>query len=303
MKMNKHITIDIDIHDFINQYDYQSKDEDNYTVCCPYCIERYGKVDYKYKLGISISKKVGHCFRCDVVLHFGQVRKTICNTSDEINQLREMVENIGKKKTIKEQQITNEIIDLDCISIVPTLKYTPSAYKYLKNRNITDNEIANLSIRVGVKGKWIGRVLFPFYKDNKPVFLIGRSYNEDSYRYLNSKGNKDKLLYKVGKQTKTCILCEGIFSAIAAHKYTGIHSIATLGKGVTHQQLKQIINEYSTVYYSFDGDVVGWAKMKVLRPLMESNLKIFNVRLPYGEDPDDVKEHYIDYFNNAERIF
>lgn len=300
--------------EFLENNKHKIRNDSEYSVCCPFCYQKVGKVDTKYKMGLSLSKNVAHCFRCGTTIRFNDkiddnlfvyIKDT--KLSDISNKLKSV--SFNKKININ-QNINKEIINLDVISQPVSKDITPFAYEYLKSRDLLDY-VDSLNIRVGKKyiddsgkiiGVWEGRVIFPVYSNGEVVFLIGRSYIGSEPKYLNSRGDKSSFLYTVGKNDDdSCILCEGIISAISANKYTNINSIVLLGKFPSEYQLYLIQQRYKRVYYSLDGDVDKKIKTRILTSLYKLGLDVYVIELPKDKDPNDLGHLYLNYFNSAKK--
>jgi DNA primase len=292
------------IEEFLQQNKHIIKQNNRIKVCCPYCLENCGKEDIKYKMGLNKIKKVAHCFRCGAIIFFEQSESQELQFK-ELEQLKEKINNLSKPiKKIENKIDTKYKIDLNKIAEIINYNKTPNAYNYLIKRGINDNQIKNLKIMVGKSEKYKGFIIFPFFNNNNEVeYFIARNYNGENPKYLNLKKDKENIIYKVGEKQDQAILCEGIFSAISANKYTNIHSIAILGKELLPSQLNTIKYNYKSIIYSLDGDVGINQKMKIINQLISANLKVYCIDLPINKDPDDLKEEYLNYFNNKKLIF
>lgn len=302
--INNIYKLEISVEEFLKQNLHKKRNDNEYSVCCPFCLNRYGKTDLKYKMGINLIKNISHCFRCGAIVVFNQNEIEKKLQFGNLDSIKNKIKQLGKPIIENKTAIINKKIILEDIGETPSLEKTPIGYKYLISRGINDQQIKDLNILIGKSDEYKGYIIFPFYNDDGVVdFIIGRNYNNQSPRYLNSSKDKGDLLYKVGIKENKAILCEGIFSAISVNKYTGIHSIAILGKQLSDKQLRKIHLNYKTIYYSLDGDVPKNQKMQIINQLISKNIKIINVNLPYDMDPDDLKEKYLYYFNLSKVIF
>ena len=305
------------IQDLLNNGFKPGTGKGEFNVCCPYCLERVGKVDTKYKMGVSFNKNVAHCFRCGIVIHFDKNQETEISFKDfkGLDDILDTLNNLNKKPDIDEY---DECYDLNLISKPVTKDGTPFAFKYLLERGITQQDIDTLTIRVGQKfiyknkpsSKWVGRVLLPFIEGGKVLYIVGRDYIDQEPKYLNSKGNKSVILYKVGDfSNREGILCEGILSAISACKYTGVGAVCTLGKYPSDIQLTKLRKICNLIYFSYDADVSSSVRLEVIKSLLRHDFKVKNVKIPLKvvgdkiyKDPDDYKEDYLNIFKKASDI-
>jgi hypothetical protein len=281
------------------------------TICCPFCLQKTGKEDIKYKMGINLKKKKGHCFKCGSNVYLSE------EESDHSKYLFQNFDFIRDRLTSAPKVIEDKIkeeLNLDVISEKLDPMKHPFASAYLKKRGYTLDDIENLNIRVGrdffdkylnkMNLKWKGRILLPLINESRKCdYVIGRSYIDGVHpKYLNSKGKKSLYMYKFGELKDEVILCEGVFSAYASHKYTGVSSACLLGKFFSDSQLKLLNTTVKKVYYSLDGDVDKYTRRTVINQLIGQNLEVYVVPLPKDKDPDDLKSNYKKYFDEARRI-
>jgi DNA primase len=142
------------------------------------------------------------------------------------------------------------------------------------------------------------RVMFPIIDlRTRIIGFGGRALGADSPKYLNS---PETPLFKKGQtlfalnlareaavQSKTCIIVEGYFDAVALHQ-TGIrNAVATLGTALTPDHV-QILRRFATnIVLLFDPDAAGVrAALRSLDLFVNSGMTVTVVSLPEGEDPD-----------------
>jgi len=306
-----------------------SKPEER-RACCPWCLERVGKVDTSFKLHFNTRNGLYHCFRCEasgrVNLKSGVLllpQNDNKGNEELLAELREKVNNIGNYD-FKSEEFN---FDLDKISYTLSKDETPIAYKYLSNRGITDEEMSKFNIRVGKSyineegitvSRWRGRVLFPFIENSKVVYIVGRSYTGKEPKYLNSSNSKSGIVYNIDSVNGKAILTEGIISGIAAERYTKIPAVSLLGKtAVSYKmrykelsvdfsvQLEKIRSKADILYISLDGEVdikKERASRDIVKKALDLSFILHLVKLPFNKDPDDLKEDYLIYFNQAKKI-
>jgi len=278
---------------------------------CPHCVDRIGKIDTNHKMGINVKTGVYHCFRCKAKgkikdsKEFDELNDRV-NTSEEFNNIRNRVN--GVFQVVRKKR---EIYDLNKISDPLTQEDTPIAWKYLTDRGVTEEEIKTNNIRVGTSFyddewkrdnfKWSGRILFPFFNSEGEVtFIVARSINGKEPKYLNSKGGKSHAVYGLEKVKGTkCILCEGIISAIAAERVTGISAVCLLGKTALPNQLLRLREKVSRIFLSLDG---GEKTNELQKQLFKFGFKVYKVTLPKDSDPDDLGANYLQFFQKAEKV-
>jgi DNA primase len=176
--------------------------------------------------------------------------------------------------------------------------------KFLSRKGFSHSEImaAGLGTRrtngSGYYDKFHGRLIFAITDLHKRVIGFGgRVLGVGMPKYLNS---PDTPLFKKGQtlfafdqareaivRTKTVIVVEGYFDAIAFHQAGLTHTVATLGTALTPEHVQALRRFADRVVLLFDPDVAGVrAALKGLDLFVNSGLGVKVVTLPTGEDPD-----------------
>ena len=150
----------------------------------------------------------------------------------------------------------------------------------------------------GCYDKFHGRLMFTIADLRKRVVGFGGRVLDDRMpKYLNS---PDTLLFKKGQTlfafdqareaivlTKTVIVVEGYFDAIALHQAGLTHTVATLGTALTAEHIQALRRFADQVVLLFDPDAAGVrAALRGLDLFVNSGLSVKVVTLPVGEDPD-----------------
>lgn len=285
-------------------------------ICCVLCPTRVGKPDEKFRLGINLKSGLYHCYRCGANRHNSSLKfldnLEFYNQDDpEMDQLIETLDNLGSKKVLDD-------IDLDKYTTPIHPDETPIAYKYITEiRKLNDDDIKKYNIRVGKSfwttdkdgndyesNRWCGRIVFPFMEQGKAKFLVGRTYTNSPVRYLNSDDRKkDAYVYGIDNiKNRTAILCEGIISAIAAEKATGVSAVSTLGCFSTELQLVKLSQRLDRVYLCLDGGVDKLIAKRLEKQLLSLDIEVLKISLPDESDPDDLGQEFIKYFQQAKLI-
>jgi DNA primase len=150
----------------------------------------------------------------------------------------------------------------------------------------------------GFYDRFRGRVMFTITDLRRRVVGFGgRVLGEGTPKYLNS---PDTPLFKKGQtlfaldlareaitRTKTVIVVEGYFDAIALHQAGLRHTVATLGTALTSEHIHVLRRFASKVVLLFDPDAAGVrAALRSLDLFVNSGVGVKVVTLPAGEDPD-----------------
>jgi DNA primase len=150
----------------------------------------------------------------------------------------------------------------------------------------------------GFYDRFRARVMFPIVDLRKRVVGFGgRTLGDGTPKYLNS---PDTPLFKKGQtlfafdqareaiaRTKTVIVVEGYFDAIALHQAGITHTVATLGTALTTEHIQALRRFATNVVLLFDPDAAGVrAALRGLDLFVNSGLGVKVVTLPDGDDPD-----------------
>ena len=148
------------------------------------------------------------------------------------------------------------------------------------------------------------RLMFPIKNPRGEVIAFGgRALGEDQEpKYLNSADSpmfhKKLVLYGLKeareriKDGLPVIVSEGYMDAIAIDQYQVAGAVAPLGTALTEEQMALIWKSTDAPFLCFDGDAAGQraAARTLLRllPVLEPGKTVRVMRLPTGQDPDDL---------------
>jgi DNA primase len=191
--------------------------------------------------------------------------------------------------------------------------------KSLAKQGFTQGDLASAGLTIardngsGFYDRFRARVMFTITDLRKRVVGFGgRVLGEGTPKYLNS---PDTTLFKKGQtlfaldmareavtRTKTVIVVEGYFDAIALHQAGLIHTVATLGTALTPEHIQMLRRFASKVVLLFDPDAAGVrAALRGLDLFVNSGLGVKVVTLPAGEDPDTyVRKEGVNAFDRLE---
>jgi DNA primase len=150
----------------------------------------------------------------------------------------------------------------------------------------------------GYYDRFRDRIMFPIRDLQKRVIAFGgRVLGEETPKYLNSSDTplfqKGRTLYGMERardaasSSKTLIIVEGYFDAIALHQAGITNVAATLGTALTGDHIQTIRRFASRVVLLFDPDPAGVrAALRTLDLFVDSGIGVRVVSLPGGDDPD-----------------
>jgi len=164
------------------------------------------------------------------------------------------------------------------------------AYKYLKERNVTNEDIIKYNIGYCAFGKYKNMVIIPSYDENGELnYFISRSFEKDAFiKYRNPDCSRDIIAFELFiNWSSPLILCEGAFDALAIKR----NAIPLLGKNLQKTLLKKIItSEVEKIYIALDTDAMRQA-LQHCEYLMNQGKKVYLVELE-GKDPSEMGFSY-----------
>lgn len=202
-------------------------------------------------------------------------------------------------KYLKDRKITQETILKFNIGILENDSSNDSGF-FHKHRMFPDlEETLHLRDRNGtILTGFDKRVIFPVTDDNNiPVLFGGRSYNDDSPKYLYSKNRNDghgksHYLYNYSncKRNLPIFVCEGPFDVWALYQNGVTNACAILGSSFSDNQIKILEEHPSSIYLCLDGDEAG---KKGMIELLERSTIVRQKTLVITLDNEDPYDFYV----------
>jgi DNA primase len=120
------------------------------------------------------------------------------------------------------------------------------AYKYLKNRNLSDQAIHEYELGFCSEGDYKGYVIVPFYENGEIVFFQARKFlslaNKPDHKNppRDSANGKSQVIFNLDRISKnrSVVITEGVFDAMAVKK----NAIAILGKKMSKYQIDKLVS-------------------------------------------------------------
>jgi len=141
------------------------------------------------------------------------------------------------------------------------------------------------------------RAVIPIRAEGKWVGIIRRAVNQSQHpRYLYSKNfDRRHVLYGLSycvPQASSCVVVEGAKDALRAYQYGLSNFVATLGTGLTREQLELLTDRFDEVTVFCDNDAPGHiAQFKMCQQLAEHIPRVFVVQWRANrKDPNELSE-------------
>jgi DNA primase len=268
----------------------QSTSKGNYAFKCPFCTHHKNKLEVSLRTTAK-RENFWHCWVC------GAKGKTLLTLfkkikapQDKINELNILIVPSKKQEHVEigTLELPKEFISLttpveDKIAQIEA----KHALKFLKKRNITQNDIIKYNIGFCKEGKYEYRVIIPSYDENgKLNYFIARDYKEPSLqKYKNPPASaKDVIGFELYiNWDAPIILVEGIFDALTIKR----NVIPLFGK-VLHSKLMQKLVKSSVdrIYIALDNDARKDA-LKQAETLMSYGKEVYLVEME-GKDANEI---------------
>lgn len=262
---------------------------EEYRFCCPYeHFDAAGRQapDTKHRLYVNPEKRKWYCQRCgrgggiDLLLRrlSVSVREAVLSRWDRV--VAELRGIALPEPVVEEKKKDGPAYPCETLDVRPG----SSAYTYLISRGLHPSDIEFYSIVAGT-GKFRDRVFVPtFNAAGELVYWVARLFRGDHpAKYLNPKIEKTGLLFNAANASGSVVVCEGVFSAIAA----GRTSVATFGKHVSITQLRALAELPADEFvFAVEADARPTTR-EVARRLASrvGGERVRIVHLPIGEDP------------------
>jgi len=240
---------------------------------CPFCVKLRGKEDHDGKLYYNTRLRSGYCHKCNVAI-----------VSDSYPQLTNI------KTTFLEK--VNKVIPVNYYNLSrwsTPVKYGSQVYQYLINRGLTGADIKLYQLRESDK---FDAVVIPNTTDLTDPFITNfcqlRYTDPNTILRYADLPNSQKPVYGaslIGKN-ETIIVCEGVFSAIAASRKLIMPAVALYGKWISINQQKLLMEKTpKVIYLMLDGKELN-SIISLAKQLMTFTTCMVTF-LDYGKDPDE----------------
>ena len=157
------------------------------------------------------------------------------------------------------------------------------AYRYLKSRGLTPQDILKFNIGYCETGLYANMVVIPSYDSNHKLnYFTARSFESEPYvKYRNPTVSRDIVAFESFiNWNLPIILCEGPFDAIAIKR----NVIPLLGKNIQPQLMKHLVQScVQKIYIALDNDAIKKA-IEFCEELLDIGKEVYLVELS-GKDP------------------
>jgi DNA primase len=273
----------------------------NQSYTCPFCHHHKPKLEVNFtenKEGIN----QWACWAC------GKKGKTIRSLFKQVevdasyfHELSKLVKNVSRddigeaKHSILElpKEFKTFLNNKDIIA--------KHALSYLKDRDITKQDILKYNIGYCDSGQYAKMIVIPSYDTNgKLNYYTARSFEKDPYtKYRNPETSRDIIPFELFiNWDLPIILCEGPFDAMAIKR----NAVPLFGKNIQSSLMKKLVeSKVQKIYIALDNDAVKQA-LKFCEQLLDVGKEIYLVELQ-GKDPSEMGfEHFTKLIQNTQPL-
>jgi len=273
----------------------------NQSYSCPFCHHHKPKLEVNFtenKEGIN----QWACWAC------GKKGKTIRSLFKQVevdssyfHELSKLVKNVSRddigevKHSILElpKEFKTFLNNKDIIA--------KHALSYLKDRDITKQDILKYNIGYCDSGQYAKMIVIPSYDANgKLNYFTARSFEKDPYtKYRNPETSRDIIPFELFiNWDLPIILCEGPFDAMAIKR----NAVPLFGKNIQSSLMKKLVeSKVQKIYIALDNDAVKQA-LKFCEQLLDVGKEIYLVELQ-GKDPSEMGfEHFTKLIQNTQPL-
>lgn len=274
---------------------------ENYAFSCPLCHH------YKPKLEIDLISGRWHCWKCDEKGRTPySLLKRLSVDKDILIAVRGKYSSRGDytKPQTPSAQIPSLTLPKEFASLSSPGSgsfFEKSARRYLKQREVTQEDILRYNIGYCASGQHEEKIIIPDYSsDGKLEFFVGRSYNPNStYKFSAPSVSKNFIGFEMHISWKfPIVLCEGPFDAIAIRR----NAIPLYGKTLSKKLKEKIIQEHPPkLYIALDPDALKDIS-KIVEYFVSNGIDTYLVELKDGDPSDIGYDRFWELANKAKKI-
>jgi len=279
----------------------------NYAFKCPFCTHHKNKLEINCITNVK-KENPWHCWVCEAkgktIKSLLKRAKVPADKMAELNLIivpgKDEAKYINTTLSLPAEYISfndNETFITDRIAQIES----KHAFKFLKKRGITADDIIKYNIGFCKDGPYKDRVIIPSYDESGILnYFIARAYKDDMQKYKNPPADA-KLI--IGLELfinwdAPIILIEGMFDALTVKR----NVIPLFGK-IIHEKLmiKLVRSSVNRIYIALDPDAIKNA-LKYAEQLMAYGKEVYLVELD-GKDANEIGfERFLNTIEQAQPL-
>jgi DNA primase len=138
------------------------------------------------------------------------------------------------------------------------------------------------------------------------VAYVGRAVEGEEPKYRFPPGfRKSQVLFNLDRAIETSgnevIVVEGLFDALKVHQAGHPAVVALMGSSFSQRQSELLLSHFASVKVMLDGDDPGRYAAEVMPKLLRPKMRVHEVELPNGMQPDQLSSAEINTLIGSER--
>ena len=272
-----------------------------YLFFCPFCKH------HKPKLSINLEKGA-KCWVCDwstpklyyLVNKTGnREQKSEWANLEDIVEISDFTEDLFREREVEEQEqiikLPNEFISLANKTLPKTSLF---ALNYLKEREVTRQDVQYWKIGYCIEGQYKNRIIIPsFNNDGYVNYYVARTFKNHWPRYKNPHVKKDIIFNELYLNwEEPIVIVEGIFDAIKA----GPNSIPILGSTLRENSklFQAIVKHNPIVYIALDKDAEKKSHW-IIKSLLQYDIEIYKIDVNEEDVGEMEKSKFLEAKQNS----
>ena len=270
----------------------QSTSKGNYAFKCPFCTHHKNKME----ISLRTTEKKENFWHCWVCGAKGKTLlalfKKIKAPKAKIDELNILVVPSKKEKTVEQGalELPKEFIAFNDTTKLLTDKVAQiesgHAFKFLKKRGITVDDLKKYNIGFCKEGPYAERVIIPSFDElGRLNYFIARSYKDSDRKYKNPPvAAKEAIGFELYiNWDAPIILVEGMFDALTIKR----NVIPLFGKVLHDKLMKKLVeSSVNRIYIALDNDTRKDA-LKQAETLMSYGKEVYLVEME-GKDANEI---------------
>jgi DNA primase len=266
----------------------------NYAFKCPFCTHHKNKLEINAVTNEK-NENPWHCWVCEAK---GKTVKSLLKlmkvSASKFTELNMIITPTGTKyvaNNIDHIELPKEFISL--FNSFPTVIEdriaqieSKHAFKFLRSRGLTNEDIIKYNIGFCKDGPYKDRVIIPSYDENGVInYFIARAYKDGIQKYKNPPTDAKSAigLELYINWDAPIILIEGMFDALTVKR----NVIPLFGKIIHKKLMKKLVSSsVNRIYIALDPDAIKNA-LKYAEELMTYGKDIYLVELD-GKDANEI---------------
>ena len=223
----------------------------------------------------------------------GEAKKRL-QSGESIDTLLDQIEN----SLDDEEEVALQHFSLKSfLKVFPSVEEDFEAYGYMINRGFDVYTLRKFMVRYGDHGKYRGHVVIPiFTMEGNLLSYMGRVARDDVPRHKKTRKARSPVrtlfgINHIPRKPENIVVVEGELDAMYLQQF-GIGAVATMGSSIsTHQiRLLRSLGLKTEVILCFDDDEAGSKATEKVHDRLAGYMKVYNLHLPDGKDPNDLTE-------------